>query len=71
MPPAQREIDQIAQEIHILEMHATAKAVSAIEFKIQIGKRLARAKAILPHGQFLAWATTEFSLGPHPRGAGT
>jgi len=30
------------------------------ELKVQIGRRLIRAKEILPHGQFIPWAKSEF-----------
>jgi hypothetical protein len=36
------------------------RAQRAIEFKVEIGKRLARAKAILPRGAFVPWAGEEF-----------
>ena len=54
------EVDRLTREIHILEAHATERATSAIEFKIQIGRRLNRAKEVLPFGTFLAWALEEF-----------
>lgn len=61
--PALGEIDQITREIHTLEAHATERASSAIEFKIEIGKRLTRAKEIMKHGEFLPWAQREFGWG--------
>ena len=44
MPPAAREIQTLEKEIHILEAGAIARATSAIEFNVEIGKRLVRAK---------------------------
>jgi hypothetical protein len=64
MTPAAREIQTLEKEIHILEAGAIARATSAIEFKVEIGKRLVRAKEILPHGQFLGCAQKEFSWTP-------
>jgi hypothetical protein len=58
--PRLPEIDQITREIHTLEAHAMQRAQRAIEFKVEIGKRLARAKAILPRGAFVPWAGEEF-----------
>ncbi len=59
LPPA-GEIDGITKEIHVLESHAMEHAGSAVQFKIEIGRRLMRAKEILPHGEFIPWATREF-----------
>ncbi len=36
------------------------RAQRAVEFKVEIGKRLARAKAILPRGAFVPWAEKQF-----------
>lgn len=58
--PRLPEIEQITREIHTLEAHAMQRAQRAIEFKVEIGKRLARAKAILPRGAFVPWAGEEF-----------
>jgi hypothetical protein len=37
------------------------RASSAIEFKIEIERRLIRAKEILPHGAFIPWASAQFA----------
>jgi hypothetical protein len=60
VPAAPAEMDRITREIHTLEAHAIQRATSAIEFKVEIGKRLERAKGLLPHGAFVAWAEREF-----------
>jgi hypothetical protein len=61
--PRLPEIEQITREIHTLEAHAMQRAQRAVEFKVEIGKRLARAKAILKRGKFGAWAQKEFGWG--------
>ena len=35
-----------------------------LQYRLEIGKRLARAKSLLPHGKFLAWARQEFRWTP-------
>jgi hypothetical protein len=60
VPAAPAELDRITREIHTLEAHAIQRATSAIEFKVEIGRRLVRAKELLPFGSFVEWATKEF-----------
>jgi Protein of unknown function (DUF3102) len=36
----------------------------ALQYKLEIGKRLIRAKGLLKHGQFLRWAQNEFGWTP-------
>ncbi len=62
--PATGEMERITREIHTLEAHAVERALSAVEFKIEIGRRLQRAKEILPHGEFMPWASREFGWNP-------
>jgi len=58
------EIENITREIHVLESHAVERVQSAFELKLEIGKRLQRAKGLLPHGKFLPWARKEFGWSP-------
>jgi hypothetical protein len=60
VPAVPAEMDRITREIHTLEAHAIQRATSAIEFKVEIGRRLVRAKELLPFGSFVDWATKEF-----------
>jgi hypothetical protein len=55
-----RELEDITKEIHLYEAHAQGHAGDAIKFKVEIGKRLTRAKELLKHGDFLPWAEKEF-----------
>lgn len=62
--PGERGLETIASEIRWHEQQAQGFALNAIEHKAEIGKRLIEAKALLPHGQFLPWAESEFGWGP-------
>lgn len=53
-------IDQLTREILHFEDLATRCTEDAVKFKLEIGKRLIRAKAALPHGEFLPWAERHF-----------
>jgi len=43
----------------------TRKSIGLVlQYRLEIGKRLATAKALLPHGKFLSWARQEFGWAP-------
>jgi hypothetical protein len=50
------ELEKLAGEIAWYEEEARKTVKLALQYKFEIGRRLARAKAILPHGRFLSWA---------------
>jgi hypothetical protein len=58
------ELRKITGEIAWYEEEARKSAGLLLQYRLEIGKRLARAKAILPHGQFLSWAQQEFGWAP-------
>jgi len=61
---ARWELDRLAGEIGWYEEEARKTVMLALQYKLEIGRRLARAKKILPHGQFLTWAHEEFGWTP-------
>jgi hypothetical protein len=61
----------IGDELHILagrilwyEEEVRKTVGLALQYKLEIGRSLARAKQLLPHGKFLAWAQHEFGWTP-------
>lgn len=56
----QGDLDKITDLIHYHEEEARKAARLAIIHKLTVGELLTRAKEILPHGQFGAWAEAEF-----------
>ena len=54
------ELEKISEEISWYEDEARKSVNVALGHKLEIGKRLAKAKTLLPHGKFLAWARDEF-----------
>jgi hypothetical protein len=60
----EQDLSQISGEIAWYEEEARKSVGLALQYKLEIGKRLARAKSLMPHGTFLAWAKTEFGWTP-------
>jgi hypothetical protein len=58
------ELAKIVGEIGWYEDQARKTVMLALQYKFEIGRRLARAKLLLPHGQFLSWARQEFGWSP-------
>jgi Protein of unknown function (DUF3102) len=58
------ELAKLAGEIGWYEEQAKKTVMLALQYKLEIGRRLARAKAILPHGAFHAWAREQFGWTP-------
>jgi hypothetical protein len=56
----EQELAKISEEITWYEAEAQKSVHVALGHKLEIGKRLARAKRLLPRGKFLAWASAEF-----------
>jgi hypothetical protein len=54
------ELEKISSEISWYEEEARKSANAALGHKLEIGKRLAKAKSLMPHGKFLSWARDEF-----------
>jgi hypothetical protein len=54
------ELEKISGEIAWYEQQARNSARLTLQYKLEIGKRLARAKELLPHGHFLYWARQQF-----------
>ena len=54
------ELSKISEEISWYEEQAQKSVNVALGHKLEIGQRLAKAKSLLPHGKFLAWARAEF-----------
>jgi Protein of unknown function (DUF3102) len=54
------ELAKLAGEIGWYQEEARKAVMLALQYKLEIGQRLARAKTLLPHGEFLAWAQAEF-----------
>jgi hypothetical protein len=54
------ELQKLAGEISWYEDQARNTVMLALQYKLEIGRRLARAKALLPHGAFLSWAHLRF-----------
>jgi hypothetical protein len=58
------ELAKLAGEIGWYEEESRKTVMLALQYKLEIGRRLARAKAILPHGKFLSWAHDQFGWTP-------
>jgi hypothetical protein len=58
------ELRKIAGEIAWYEEESRKGVTLLLQYRLEIGKRLARAKSILPHGEFLSWAQYEFGWTP-------
>lgn len=58
------ELARLAGEIGWYQEEARKTVMLALQYKLEIGRRLARAKSLLPHGKFLAWAQDEFGWTP-------
>jgi hypothetical protein len=58
------ELRYLAGQIIWYEEEARKTVGLALQYKLEIGRRLARAKEIVPHGQFLVWAQHEFGWTP-------
>ena len=58
------ELAKLAGEIGWYQEEARKTIMLALQYKIEIGRRLLRAKSLLPHGQFLSWAQGEFGWTP-------
>ena len=60
----QTKVDQLKQDLKDYEEQARNSARLTLQYKLEIGKRLVRAKELLPHGQFLPWAQQQFGWTP-------
>jgi Protein of unknown function (DUF3102) len=58
------ELAKLAGEISWYEEEARKTVMLALQYKLEIGRRLARAKTLLPHGRFLVWAHDQFGWTP-------
>jgi hypothetical protein len=58
------ELARLSGEIGWYEEEARKTVMLALQYKLEIGRRLARAKKLLPHGRFLSWARDEFGWTP-------
>ena len=58
------ELLKISGEIGWYEDQTRKTLRLALQYKLEIGRRLALAKQILPHGEFLPWAQREFGWTP-------
>jgi len=58
------ELETLAGEIGWYEEQARKSVMLALQYKLEIGRRLARAKALLPHGVFVSWAQGRFGWCP-------
>src|SRR5579862_6130503 len=54
------ELAKLAGEIGWYQEEARKTVMLALQYKLEIGRRLQRSKALLPHGKFLSWAQEEF-----------
>jgi len=57
---AKSELTKLTGEIAWYEEQGRKTVALALQYKLEIGRRLARAKQLLPHGAFLSWAREEF-----------
>lgn len=64
MKNEKEELARISSEIAWYETEARKSLGIALGHKLEIGKRLALAKRLLPRGKFLAWARAEFGWTP-------
>lgn len=60
----EQELAQISREIAWYEEETRKTVGLALQYKLEIGRRLARAKGLMPHGTFLSWARVEFGWTP-------
>ncbi len=60
----EQALARISGEIAWYEEEARKSVGLALQYKLEIGKRLSRAKGLLPHGTFLSWAQVEFGWTP-------
>jgi len=58
------ELAKLAGEIGWYEQQARKAVTLALQYKLEIGRRLVRAKSLIPHGEFLTWAHEEFGWTP-------
>jgi hypothetical protein len=56
----ENDLKTMSREIAWFEEESRKTVRLALQYKLEIGKRLLRAKEMLPHGQFLRWAHSEF-----------
>jgi hypothetical protein len=56
----QNDLEVVSREIAWYDEESRKVTRLALQYRIEIGKRLSRAKEMLPHGQFLRWAHKEF-----------
>lgn len=61
---SEQDLAQISGEIAWYEEEARKSVGLALQYKLEIGKRLARAKSLMPHGTFLSWAKAQFGWTP-------
>jgi hypothetical protein len=54
------EVNRLTREIAWYEEETRKNLGLLLQYRLEIGKRLAQARELLPHGQFLAWAEREF-----------
>ncbi len=56
----EQELANLSGEIAWYEEEARKSVGLALQYKLEIGKRLLRAKGLMPHGTFLSWARGQF-----------
>ena len=61
---SQNQLERITREIGWYEEEVRKSVRLALQYKLEIGKRLACAKSLMPHGSFLRWARTQFGWTP-------
>jgi hypothetical protein len=61
---ARAQIERIRREIAWYESETNKTLRLALQYKLEIGRRLMHVKSLLPHGQFLNWAREEFGWTP-------
>ena len=54
------ELGILAGEINWYEQESRKAVMLALQYKLEIGRRLMRAKKLLPHGKFRLWAQDQF-----------
>jgi hypothetical protein len=63
-PKTENELQVISREIFWYEEESRKTVRLALQYKLEVGKRLIRAKGLLSHGHFLKWAQHEFGWTP-------
>lgn len=58
------ELSKLSGEISWYEEEARKSVSLALQYKLEVGRRLLLAKDLLPHGKFLSWARQEFGWTP-------